>query len=98
MRPPLSSKPCAKLISKMARRTLLLVVILLMALGTPARAERIIPSPAASDGIWFVGFNLHKDIFSGESGAKVRKAVEAALSRDKIAAAAKRTVPQTGFI
>ena len=37
------------------------------------------------DGLWFMGFNLHKDLFEGESGTTVRQAIEMALDRREIA-------------
>lgn len=35
----------------------------------------------AYDGIWFMGFNMHKDIFSNEEGKKVRQAFNLAIDR-----------------
>ncbi|MBU0686273.1 MAG: hypothetical protein KKB81_00270 [Candidatus Margulisbacteria bacterium] len=37
------------------------------------------------DGLWFLGFNLHKDIFDGENGLKVKKAIGLSINRDEIA-------------
>ena len=39
---------------------------------------------APYDGIWFLGFNLHKDVFSEKSGRDVREAVAEAISLTKI--------------
>jgi ABC-type transport system substrate-binding protein len=37
------------------------------------------------DGVWFLGFNLKKDIFSGDNGKLVRQAVTMAVDRTRIA-------------
>jgi len=37
------------------------------------------------DGIWFLGFNTHKDLFGDVNGKIVRQAVTIAIDRDKIA-------------
>jgi len=47
-----------------------------------------VPSLAADkqyDGIWFLGFNLHKDVFGDVNGKVVRRAVTIAIDRNKIA-------------
>ncbi len=36
------------------------------------------------DGLWFLGFNMHKDIFSDRNGPAVRKAFNMAIDRDWI--------------
>ncbi|MFH0887281.1 MAG: ABC transporter substrate-binding protein, partial [bacterium] len=37
------------------------------------------------DGIWFMGFNMHKDIFQGKSGKLLRQAIASAINRNYIA-------------
>lgn len=37
------------------------------------------------DGVWFLGFNMHKSVFSDENGKLVRQAVAIAIDREKIA-------------
>jgi len=41
--------------------------------------------PKEYDGLWFMGFNMHKDIFSDASGLLVRKAFFTAINRSRIA-------------
>ncbi|MFC1596268.1 ABC transporter substrate-binding protein [Candidatus Margulisiibacteriota bacterium] len=49
------------------------------------------------DGLWFLGFNLKKDLLSGENGLLVRRAVSYAIQRKEIVAdiVAERIVPDT---
>jgi ABC-type transport system substrate-binding protein len=41
-------------------------------------------SPKQYDGVWFLGFNMHKDIFSDANGLNVRRAFITAIDRDWI--------------
>ncbi len=41
-------------------------------------------SPKQYDGVWFLGFNMHKDIFSDANGLSVRRAFITAIDRDWI--------------
>jgi len=50
------------------------------------------------DGLWFLGCNLHKDIFSGEDGLRVRHAVQRALRLDRIVALAGETEVPAGIV
>lgn len=42
-------------------------------------------TPVLYDGLWFLGFNLNKDIFSDRHGVQVKKAIGQALDRETIA-------------
>ena len=36
------------------------------------------------DGLWFMGFNLHKDVFQGDKGLMVRQAMSMAINQKKM--------------
>jgi ABC-type transport system substrate-binding protein len=70
----------------MARNTfsiILILTILLFSAPSLAATEEV-QAIKQYDGIWFLGFNMHKDIFSGENGALVRRAFNLAVDRDWI--------------
>jgi len=59
-------------------KKILFILILLILTSSFASAK-------SYDGIWFLGFNLHKDIFLNENGKLTRKAFSMAIDRSWIA-------------
>ncbi len=63
----------------------LILILLIFAFSASSFASTYEVAPTKQyDGIWFMGFNMHKDIFSGENGKKVRKAFNLAIDRSYI--------------
>jgi ABC-type transport system substrate-binding protein len=60
----------------------ILVILLLAQTSLASTNEAQIKS---YDGLWFLGFNMHKDIFGNDSGLSVRKAFNMAIDRAWIA-------------
>ncbi|MFH1428514.1 MAG: ABC transporter substrate-binding protein [Candidatus Margulisiibacteriota bacterium] len=52
--------------------------------AVPADTGATTTNIIACDGLWFLGFNLHKDLFSDDNGLKVRQAIKYAIHREKI--------------
>lgn len=59
--------------------SMLLLVFVFSASALASTNE--VASTKQYDGIWFMGFNMHKDIFGGPQGEKVRKAFNLAIDR-----------------
>lgn len=67
------------------RFKIIILVLLLFFVSLPAIAATNEAIQKSYDGLWFMGFNFHKDIFEGDSGKSVRKAVNMAINRKHIA-------------
>lgn len=71
----------------------------IMLLGLQPNALAEAPSHEAPyDGVWFLGFNLHSNIWKGEKGLLLRKALAAALPRVRIGEIAGASTIPDSFI
>jgi len=71
--------------AKARKLTALILILLFFSVPSTSLASRTeVTSTKQYDGVWFMGFNMRKDIFSGESGEKVRKAFNLAIDRSFI--------------